>query len=322
MAVKTGRLGWIGIGLESTPGVPVNPTQYLPFMESSMQGKEEILSDVAARGLRDQFGEGSQIGKAWGEGDIKVNLDPTLAPYFLGLAMGDFGTPVSEGGGVYTHTFNRLNSNAIKTASLIVDRVTDRQLFPYTIVNSAEINFDDGIAELSANLMSVFPSTSVSGTLTTASGTIFSYRQAQVQLGANVTAAASAPLLKLRSFSISINNNAEVQFVAGQNNVDSIIAKNFTVTGSFRVAFENTTQRDNFFNLAKQAMIVTFLGRGIGNGMFEYIKLRIYKIHYKDYTINTPIDDIITEDIQFEAEYSSTDSATMDVQVRNRVSSF
>lgn len=323
MAVKTGRLGWVGIALEATPGVPVNPTDYLPFLESSLDAKMTPLADVAARGIRDEQAENSQLGKTWGEGTLRVNLDPSLSGYLLGMAMGSFGTPTSEGGGVYTHNFTRNNSNTAKTASIVFDRVQDRQLFPYSIINSLEATFEDGLAELSASIMSRAPVASVSGSLTTASGTLFAFRHAQIQFGADLpSAVASSTFLKIRSLTVTINNNTETQFVAGSRDADSIINKNFNASGTFRLAFENNTQRDAFLALTKQAMVVTFTGNGIGNAMYEFVKFRFYKVRFENYTVEVPPDDYISEEINFVAEYDSTNSATMDIQVRNRKSSY
>lgn len=323
MSVKTGRLGWVGIALEATPGVPVNPTDYLPFLEATLMDKESVLADVAARGIREEQGENSQLGKRWGEGAVKINLDPTLSPYFLGAALGTFGSPVSEGSGVYTHTLTRLNSNTPKTTSIIFDRVTDRELYPYSVINSFEVNYSDGLAELNADITSSFPQTSVSGTIATQSGTLFSFRQATVQIGSNMSnAIQNGTQLKLRSFNLKVENNAEAQFVTGNRDVDSIIVKNFNVSGSMRLAFENTAQKDAFNALTKYAMVVTFTGNGIGNGMNEFLKFRLYKIRYDDYKVAVPPNDMISEEITFVAEYSSVDSATIDIQVRNRKSSY
>ena len=323
MNVVTGRLGWVGIDLETSAGVPKVPAAYLPFIECTLQGKHTPIPDTAAYGMRDAQSENSQLGRQWGEGNLRINLDPTNAPYLLGMALGDFGSPVSEGGGVFTHTLVRLNTNAPKSASVTFDRVTDRQIFTYAVINSLELSYSEGLAEINASLLSRAPVASTSGTLVTASGTLFTFRHASVKLGATVTAAEnSATTLKLREFNLTINNNAEPQFVSGNRDADSIIQKNFLVSGSFRLAFENTTQRDAFNNLTKQAMVVTFTGNGIGNGMSEYIKVRVYKMRFENYEVDVPIDDMVGEEISFIGEYDSTTSKTLDVVARNRKSSY
>jgi hypothetical protein len=319
MSIKTGRLGWLGIALETTAGAPLAPVAYVPFLEDSLMEKQGVLADVSARGTRDQNPENSQLGKRWGEGSIKVNMDATVAPYFFAMAMGSR-TPVSQGSGVYLHTFTRLNSNTPQTATLTFDRVTDRQAFPYSVMNSMEVNFDEAFAEVSANILSRFPSPSVSGTLTTTSGMYYAFRHAQISVGNTVATANTT--LKLKAFKLTVNNNAETYYVAGNRDADAIIQKNFAVSGSFTVAFESTTQRDNFNNLSKQAIVVNFVGNGIGGGLNEQINFRLYKVRIDELKTNVPIDSYISQEISFTGEYSSADGSTMDIQVQNTVASY
>lgn len=322
MAVFIGRRGWLGIAIEDTPGSPKPPADYLPFLECSLVGRHEIVAEETARGIRDAEGESSQLSKKWGEGTIRMVLDPTLAPYLIGLALGDFGTPSSEGDGVYTHTFSRLSSNTPKTASVTFDRVVDRNIFTCLVVNSMELSFSDGVAELSADCLSRYPVTTSSGTLATTSGTIFTFKDAQVRLADDLTAAENATPIKVREFSLSINNNAEAIHLSGNEDVEKIAIKDFRVEGSLSLLFEDTTQRDNFRDFAKKAMIVTFTGNEIGNGMNEFVKFRIAKIRFVNFEPSLPLDDVAEQGIDFVAEYSSTDAKTIDVVVRNRKASY
>lgn len=310
--------------MEATAGVPVPPVDYIPFLECNLDEKIDVLADVSARGLRDSQPENSQLGKQWGEGNLKVNVDATLAPYLLYGAMGSDNV-VSEGNGVYTHTFSELNqTNTPKSLSIIFNRSgIDQIMFPYSVVNSLDFSYSDGMAEINANILSRFPQTSTSGTLVTTSGFYYAFRHATVQVGSDIIAAGnSATPLKIRSFQMTIDNSAEAQFVSGNREVDSIIAKDLKVSGTFRVAFEDTTQRNNFYNLTKQAMIVTFAGNGIGNNMTEFIKIRLYKIRIDQTNINMPIGDYVSQEINFTAEYASANTATLDFVVRNRKSSY
>lgn len=322
MTVKTGRLGWVGVSLETTAGAPVPPADYLPFIDCSLIEKQSVLADVSVRGTRDAQPENSQLGRQWGEGSLKVNMDATLAPYLFIGAQGAVNS-ASQGSGVYLHTITRVNSNTPNSLSVIFDRVTDRQLFPYSVVNTLEMAYSDGFAEITANLMSRFPSTSTSGTLTTTSGTYYAFRHAVVQVSDTIANAAnSATPLKLRSFNVSIANNTELQFVSGNRNADSIIQRNYEVTGTFRLAFENTTQRDDFNNLVKQAMIITFTGNGIGGGLNEFVKFKFYKLRINDYKVTVPADEFVSEEISFVGEYSSADTASLDILVQNRKASY
>jgi len=190
-------------------------------------------------------------------------------------------------------------------------------------VNSLELSFEDGMAEVNADIISRMPVATTSGTLVTTSGTLFTFKDAEVKMGSSITDAENSPTTyKLKSFRLTIENNAEPVYVVGNNDVDSIVVKNFKVSGEFALNFEDTTHRDIFRNLTKRAMVVTFTGNGIGGGMNEFIKIRIAKLRYEDYAPDLPIDDLATEGITFVGEYDSGESKTIDIVVRNRKSSY
>src|SRR5690606_1920025 len=118
---------------ETTPGVPVTPSDYLTTVVSQdLMERAEPIGDIAIKGIRDgQYG--SVLGKVWGEGSFTVNLDERLVGHlFLGLLGTVNSSTVS--GSIKDHTFSRNNSNTPQTYSLYVDRVTDRKLFPYTVM--------------------------------------------------------------------------------------------------------------------------------------------------------------------------------------------
>jgi len=324
MSLVIGRRGWVNIALETNPGDPVQPsTHYIPFLECDLMEKLEILPELAARGIRDEQGESSTPGKKHGEGALKVNLDPDLAPVLLGMVMGDFGTPTNEGDGVYTHTFARKANNTPKAASIIFNRAgIDQNLFHSAVINSAELAFSDGMAELTANFLSRFPVASTSGTLSTVSGTLFTFKDARVRMAADLATAVSATSLKVKELSLVINNNAEMIHVVGNNDVNAIAVKNFGISGNISLNFEDTTERDIFRNLTKRAMIIEFEGNQIGGGLSQFVKFRIAKMRFDNYSPELPIDDIASQGIDFVGEYSSGDAKTIDIQVRNRKSSY
>lgn len=325
MSATQGRQGWVGFATETTAGVPVTPADFIPFTESTLQGRHEPIANVAACGIRDEQSEGSREGQKKGEATFSVNMDPTNTGYLIFAAMGAQANN-DETGGVYTHTFSRNNSNVPQTLSVTFDKsvANSREIYTYATVNSLEISYstDNEFAIVSADMMSRFPVTTVSGTHTTTSGTLMSFKDAQLQLGTDLSDAEGSSQTKIRNFSMTINNNSEQYWRDGNNDVDFIAHKNFMVEGEIQMFFEDTTERDNFYNLTKQAAIITLTGDGIGVGLNEFLKIRIPKMRYSNADIEMGIDDLIGITLSFTAEYSSVDSKTVDVQLRNRKASY
>jgi hypothetical protein len=88
MALKIGRQGYLYLGMESAPGTTATASTMVPFVSCTLAGKHEALKDIAARGSRAQ-NFNSVAGKAWGEGEVEVNVDTLNIGYFLKLATGN-----------------------------------------------------------------------------------------------------------------------------------------------------------------------------------------------------------------------------------------
>jgi len=330
MAVS-GRKGWIGIAKEATPGVPVSPSTYIPFNSNTLLGKHEPVGDDEAFGVRDaQYGS-SVKGKRFGEGEIGILAESTNIGYLIGGAFGTFGTPSALGDGVYSHEFTRNNSDTPQTFSVTSDRSTDRELYTYAVINQFSLNFADAEAQATATIMSRFPVTTASGTLTLVSGVLFTFRNAQVQLGANITAAESAVKTEVESLTFNINNNAEMIYrsavVDGSRSdpgdVSLIAMGKFEVSGELTMLFENTTQRDNYSNLSKQALVLNLItDRDIGGGENDKLLIEIPKMRIQERSMETGIDSFFSETLSFVAEYDSTLSRTSRAILTNRKVSY
>jgi len=72
--LTAGRLGYIGLGVESIPGTPVAATTTIPFTANTLMGKHKPIDDIAARASRIK-NTTSVLGQQWGEGEITVNVD-------------------------------------------------------------------------------------------------------------------------------------------------------------------------------------------------------------------------------------------------------
>lgn len=321
MATNVGRKGWLGIANESTQGVPVSPTDYLPFTANTLHGMQQPIADTTARGVRDQQ-YGSVVGKKWSEGDIDFHLDPSISGYFLGAAFGT-NTQSAVGGGVFSHTLSRNNSNQPQALTLTNSRVVDQEYYRGCVVDALEVKAQDQWIEAKATIKGFFPQTSVSGTGTTASGTLFTWANYTVQFGSTVSAitGSTAPT-KMSDFSFKISNNVEPTFRSGANEPATIDIKDFNVAGNYTIFFENTTDKNNYYNLTKNAMVFTATGNGIGGGNNESLILNFYQIRWDAFTLETGIDAFYAEKVNYIAEYNSTNSKTIDGTLQNRNSNY
>lgn len=320
MSLDIGRKGWVGIGVESTFGAPVAVTDYIPFIDNSLKGMSEKINNEAAYGVRDKVFD-SVIGKQWGEGDLQINMDRVNTGFLLYGAMGT-NTPANVAGSVYDHTFTRNNSSTPKSFTVVNDRVVDRQYFCGVAVKTLEIEVTDALATAKASLLSKFPITTTSGSQTTASGSVFAFKDNAFAFGATVAAAASATNLKPSELKVTIENNSEVVHRHGSANADTIAHKEFEVKAEGTIFFETTTDRDIYYNNTKSAACMKLTGVGIGGGYTESVTLNFYRIQMDSFELETGLGDFFAEKFSLVTEYDNANSKSFDAVLRNTRSSY
>lgn len=319
MTLKIGRLGFVGLGIESTPGTAVPSTTTVPFMTNTIMGKHEYQGDIAARASRAQNFT-SVIGKQWGEGEIDVNVDSLNAGYFLKLALGNEIVNTIQAG-VYDHLFYTTTSgNNPTTATLYSYQGVDVQQFASMAVDKLDIDIKDEFMVMKAGFKGFFPS-SGSHTPVTVSGTLFNFAKYQIQLGSTLIGAAAASATPVTEFQASVKNNMEVVFESGQSRATRVFSKELVIDGQFTMFFESVTERDNYLNLTKRSLILTASGIALPGGYSELLTINLAKLAYKDQSIETGLDNYFAIKTTFEAEVDISQGKQMDIVLRNYKSS-
>ena len=319
MALKQGRQGYLGLGIESTPGTPVAATTTIPWITNTIKGKHEPLKDIAARASR-ALNANSVKGKQWGEGDVEVNADTLQLGYLLKLATGNEATS-TPGTGVTDHLFyTTVSGNTPLTATLYNYQGVDVQQFASMAIDKLELTVKDALMTAKASFKGFFP-TSGAQTNSSVSGTVLSYGSYQLQLGSSLSAAAAASVSALTEFDLVINNNAEAVFESGQNQTSRVFWKGLEVTGYMVRYFESQTDRDNYYNLSKQSMVVTASGANLPGGLYEKLTINLAKCAYVDQEITTGLEDFYAVKTSFVAEVDSVQGKQYDITLRNYRSS-
>lgn len=318
MSLRTGRLGWIGVGLQSAFQVPAAISDYVPFTANTLHGMQEQIKINHATGYR-ELTTSSVPGKRYGTGDIEFLLDSKLAGYFLVGAMGTVNV-ASLGGGVFKHTISRNNSNTPQYLTVTNDRTVDRQNYYDVTVDQLEIEVGTDLATVKAKLNSSFPQTTVSGTLTTASGNLMTFRNAQFAFGTTVSAAQNNPNLKPHDFKVTINNNSEVVHRHGSGDAAVIANKDFDIQTEMTLYFENTTDRDTYYSQSKQAASLQFLGNGIGSGLVERLNINFFQVSIDTFELETGISDFYAEKVTMNQEFDNVSGNSINMELWNNKS--
>ena len=332
MSIKLGTSAYIGVGLESSAGTAVVASKYIPFVTCTIKGVQEPLFDESGKGVREK-NFGAITGKKHGEGDLEIYIDAENAPYLLYPALGSISSSTASGETlVFEHTITRKNTNPPKTLTVIYNDSVDTRKYRYGTINTAELNVSDGLATLSTNILSKFPS---SGTATQAitAERILAFKDYTIKLGSSTTgtlalaAAASATATPVRSFKLNINNNAEAHYLSGDQDAAHIAVGQLEITGEFVLFYETTTERVFYETMLDgaspiRAMIVSFTGDSIGSAETEEIEIRIPNFKVNDRTTDAGVGSFITETVSFTAMYDVDEAKSIQLKVTNTTASY
>jgi hypothetical protein len=327
MSIHIGREPYIAFALENTAGTTSTAAKtYIPFVSANMKAVAEKLEDEAVKGVRERVW-GAAIGMKRGEGDVECYVDATHAPYLLYPALGSITSTGSGESGSYVHTITRKNVNPPKTFTLTHYDGVDTRQFTYGTINTLEMTVSDGLATMSANLLSKFPTTGT-GTRAITSERILAFKDYQIQFGTGATGtaaladAATNTATPVRSFSLTINNNAEAHYVSGSESIAHVGINQLEITGDYVLFYENTTDRAAYETMVYgsdlvRAMIVTFTGKLLGATKTEKIVIKIPNFHLSDRTTDTSASGFITENPSFTADYDATEAKSIQIEVTN-----
>ena len=332
MSVKIGRQAFVGVGIESIAGTAVAASKYLPFVTCTLRGMQEAITDEAAKGVREKVW-GAVVGKKHGEGDIEIYADVENAPYLLYPAFGVCSSATASGEtAVFEHTITRKTGNPPKTMTVIYNDTMDTRKYTYGVVNTLELTVSDGLATISASVLSKFPATGT-GTQAVTEEKVLAFKDYTIKFGSGATgtaalsAAAIATATPVRSFTLKVNNNAEVQYLSGTNDATQIAMGQLEIDGEYTLFYESTTQRIHYETLLNgsdpvKAMIITFSGDSIGVAETEEIEIRIPNFYLKERGVDTAVAGFITENPSFVAKYDPTEAKSIQIKITNTTASY
>lgn len=295
MSISIGRLGYLGLGLETVPGTPnTTPDIFLQYTDVSLRGHHEPIEVIASKASR-LMDKNSVVGKKWSEGDVSIIADVVASGYLWKMALGEelyaAGTPSN-------HTFYTTTSgNTLKAATMIFGQDTAVEQYSYCTMDELSFEVSDGLATLTASVMGQFPINSAAKTFTSTSGTYLSFKDMSVKFGSDLTAANSASATPINEFSLTIANNLEVIHRSGSAEVSSIRSKGVRVSGSYTLFFESETDRNAYYSLNKRAMQVSLTGNAN-----EAMRIRIPRFRLSEGEISTGLDDFFVINCEFVAE--------------------
>lgn len=319
MAKVIGRTGAIGIAVESTKGTAVAPTFFVPVQSYSFDDKVEYVKNDSAMGRIEEFNDADII-KEWSEGEYggKIFIDSVGAE--LTAVFGTSPTTAERGtSDVFDHTYELANNNAHDSVSIsYVDDIQDLR-FPYGMVNtwSLEVAVDDYVKRTISLIGK--KSTSVTNAPAFTDEVEFIPSMVSVKLATNAAGLDAASAINVTSFSLEIAKNAEALYVLGSKQPQDIINKQFGVTGTIEMYFEDTTQRVKALTNVHQAVRVDMVDTTInlGSGHNPQLRFDLNEVVFSEFERGWDANDPLKQTLNFEALVSVTDDAMIGARLTN-----
>lgn len=327
MARIIGRLGSIGIGVESTRGTSVAPTFWVPVTGKDFDDKVDYIDNDS--GLGNIMEKNDAIpNHRWGEGgyDGKI-FDRSVGAELVAL----FGqAPVSTQratSGVYDHVFDLLNSNQHKSLSLSYKDANESLRFAMAMLNSWTLEgATDNYVRRSAQYVSKKATTGVSQSVSYTEENEFGPADISFIVGTvdDLSSLDAASSIGATAGSLEIAKNAEAQYKLGSNEPDDIVNKQFAVTGSIDLFMDDTTYKALVLAGGKVSLRVKVENAAVdlGSGHRPTLIIDLARVKLGEFEGSFDNNDVRTQTISFEGLFSLTEAKGITATLTNRQTSY
>lgn len=302
MTKFAGRLGTVGLAVESTRGTPVNPTYWLPNVTVSFFDRTETAREEQGLGVLADS-DSLYVTMRMGEGEIESQLYDQALGYILTSLLG--AVPSSSGVNPYTHAFTLTNANQQKSLSIYWKDPNTSIMFPLAVVDSLEVTVEpNGIVEYTVGFKSKGSRdwTSQTPSFTTL-GSKFLHQHLEFKLAANIAGIAAATKLSLKGLELTISRNTVFDSVMGTVEPEDILAQQTSVEGNITLNNEDTTYRDYMINGTYRAMEIKF-----NRSASSSLTLQLPRVDFTEWEPDYSLNEISKQTINFKGNYDAANA--------------
>lgn len=331
MAYLRGESVQLGVGPESTRGTAVAPSIWIPARTPS--GIKAIIDKTL---IRETAGTGvmtkdSEIVHSRAEGDLEFNVRNTSIGYLLRSLMGSVSSAQEAATGAYTHTFT-LTGNVSQRPSLTLGLSQGGQQdyrYPMGVVNTLEISTPiDDLVTATASFIAASESEVADYTPAfSADDVYFRNHDVTFKVAANVAGLAAATPICLKESSLSIATNTRPNWCVSSSAPNDILSLISEITGSFTVDYENDTYHDLYTAGTYRAIEIKMIRDdlpvlGTASTLYPEITITMPKVSFEDWSPERPLDDIVTEQISYNAHYDTAAGYAVEITINNEQANY
>lgn len=259
-----------------------------------------------------------QAGPKTGEGSIPFPLDAQIVGELFYSLLGGVSSAQQGGTAAYKHTITRSGAiNAKPSYTFFMDRGLGVLKYNLGVVRSISINVPvDNFATFQADVLFKSEASGSIGSPTFPSEQILSFQHADIEI-------AGSSDTDVKEFSLTIEQPYKVHRTLNQSQdaAELLATGPIGASGSFVIYFQSTTERSKF--LANTSTTLRLLSEGeIIASTYKYtVDINLYQVKYTAFPYGED-EGLLAAQVEFQAEYSSGDSQTLQVDVTNTDTSY
>lgn len=305
MTKFVGRRGIFGLAKESSRGVGVSPTEWIPRVTASFDDKTDTARESESLG-RIEDSDSNHVLRRYAEGDIEFEMNDRQIGMFLTGLIG--ASPTITGGPTYTHTYALSNTNQHQSLSVYYEDPDYFKLYPLAVIDTLEITAEpDKIVSCKATIKSKGSRDWTNQTQSfTSTGNKFLQQHTQIKFAANTASLGAATAISVKSLKLKISANAENDNVLGTAEPEDVLNHQFSVEGELTLNKEDDTYRGYMLNGTYKAMDITFLRSSTSSLQFQFPR-----VDFTEWEQDRALDDIVTQSINFKGNYDAANAAAI-----------
>lgn len=297
-----GRRVNLGVGRETTRGIAVAPTFWIPRTSLTFNDKVNKHIEEESLGVIDDS-DAAFVTERWGEGDIEAEIRDKSFGLFLYSMLGTVSSVVKETT-AYNHTFTLSETNLHQSLTFSISDPIGNVRFPLVMLNSLTLTVEvGGVAKFSSSWLSRPSDTWAAVTETYSVENKFRATDLIFKLAPTRTDLAATSEIPIKSLSITFNKNLLRSMVLGTVEPDDIFNQQLGIEGTITLDYENRTYRDYMINGTYRALSIDLLNSGVTIGASSNPQLQIIlpRVHFFDWESTTALNEISIQTVNFKA---------------------
>lgn len=313
----------LGVGLETVRGTGVPATHTIPFTDLNFDDKADKAKQGGNMGSIAGESHQSIVATLRSEGSFESEIYTKSFPVILKATLGALSS-AADGAG-YKHTVTVLESNQHPTLSLHIFDPNGSSQFRGCMVDSMELNVAQN--EIVKYVLSVKGKTSKASsyTKTLVSDDKFVGRDLEMKIAADTAALAGASPISVKTLKLSINKNADYDYVLGTLEPEDIINKQITFKGELTLNYEDKVFKNYMLNGDYKAVGIKLTDSrdDLGGGLHPEFYIEFPRVDFSQWEITGGLDDIVGQKITFDVLYDiATNKVVSNCYVINSTTSY